>query len=36
MLGMRKVSVQRDGAGALLVGLLGVAVVLAVLMLAPG
>lgn len=36
MLGMRKVSVRRDGAGMLLVGLLGVAVVFAVMMLAPG
>lgn len=36
MLGMRRVSVRRDGLGALLVGLLGLAVVFAVLMLAPG
>jgi beta-lactamase regulating signal transducer with metallopeptidase domain len=36
MLGMGKVSVQRDGAGMLLVGALAVAVVSAVLILAPG
>jgi len=36
MLGMRRVSVRRDGIGALLIGLLGVAVAFAVLMLAPG
>ena len=36
MLGMRRVSVRRDGVGALLIGLLGVAVAFAVLMLAPG
>ncbi len=36
LLGMRRVSVQRDGAGMLLVGLLMVAVISAVLILAPG
>jgi beta-lactamase regulating signal transducer with metallopeptidase domain len=36
MLGMRRVSVRRDGIGALLIGLLGVAVAFAVVMLAPG
>lgn len=36
MLGMGKVSVQRDGLGMLLVGMLAVLVVSAVLMLAPG
>jgi beta-lactamase regulating signal transducer with metallopeptidase domain len=36
MLGMRRVSVRRDGIGALLIGLLGVTVAFAVLLLAPG
>jgi beta-lactamase regulating signal transducer with metallopeptidase domain len=36
MLGVRRVSVQRDGVGMLLLGILGLAVVSAVLLLAPG
>lgn len=36
MLGMRRISVQRDGVGMTMIGVLGLAVVVAVMMLAPG